>query len=406
VKTVALALGVFFSVVQFYTSFASLSPTPPVGYVFAGPAIAAALVAMLVAAGLVLGGYLLREHALFGRSVSHRLLAAWILSALLSSLLGLDPVSGLAVTALMLLAAFFHLALVRSFGRPGIARAVLLPYFLCGTLAAAAGLVFDAARVPAALWVLNHGRAAGVFVTANQFAAFALAFGFVALGTALSTRGLLRRLSGAGAVTAALALGATFSLAALLGAAVAGVYYALALRARRIGALLAVAAFAGSAFVALRPTAEHNPADLFVRLRFWESGRRVATLFPLTGVGPMAYWRVYPAVAPPSGDPPGSFGALHPHDAYLSLAGETGVVGLAAFAYGAVCFTRAIRVRLRPACVRRRRFVLGVCAALIAVIVQGLFDTIGIVQMCFVWIPYTALALASAESGRVAEFGE
>ena len=147
---------------------------------------------------------------------------------------------------------------------------------------------------------------------------------------------------------------------------------------------------------ALRPAAAHNPAERFVRLRFWQAGWRAAALFPLTGAGPMAYWRVYPALAPPNGDPPGTFGALHPHDAYLSLAGETGLVGFAAFGYGALCFVREMRLRLRRGSPRDRRFALGVCAALIAVLVQGLFDTIGIVEMCFVWIPYTALALAGA----------
>jgi hypothetical protein len=46
---------------------------------------------------------------------------------------------------------------------------------------------------------------------------------------------------------------------------------------------------------------------------------------------------------------------------------------------------------------------LGVCAGLLAVLTQGVFDTIGVVDMAFVWIPYTALALAAAE---VDVFGE
>jgi hypothetical protein len=36
-----------------------------------------------------------------------------------------------------------------------------------------------------------------------------------------------------------------------------------------------------------------------------------------------------------------------------------------------------------------------VAAGLVAVLVQGLFDTIGVVEMAFVWIPYTGLALAA-----------
>jgi O-antigen ligase len=107
---------------------------------------------------------------------------------------------------------------------------------------------------------------------------------------------------------------------------------------------------------------------------------------------------VYPEIRPPNGDPPGTFGALHPHDAYLSLAGETGAVGLAACGYGWWRFVRAIRPALRVAPPARRKFALGVCAALVAVLVQGVFDTIGIVEMAFVWIPFTALALAAARA--------
>ncbi len=394
------ALSVFFVVVQFYTSFAALSPTPPVGYLFTTRTSAGGLVAALAVAAAILGVQLARERALFGRSPSHALLGAWLGSALLSSLLGLDPASGLAVTAVMALAACFHLALVREFGRPGVAAAVLGPYLVAGTAASAAGLAMAALRLPAPLSALNHGRAAGVFVTANQFAAFALAFGFVALGAALGARGALRALAALGAASAVLALAATVSVAGLLGAAVGGMFYSFALGARRAAAGIAIVVVLSGAAVLARPAAfAHNPADELSRLRFWEAGLRVAALFPLTGAGPMAYWRVYPAIRPPDGDPPGTFGALHPHDAYLSLAGETGLVGALAFLYGWTRFVRAMRTLLRARPPRARRFALGVCAALIAVLVQGIFDTIGIVQMCFVWIPYTALALAGASAG-------
>jgi len=33
------------------------------------------------------------------------------------------------------------------------------------------------------------------------------------------------------------------------------------------------------------------------------------------------------------------------------------------------------------------------------VLVQGIFDTVGVVEMSFVWIPYTGLALAAARIG-------
>lgn len=400
----AAALGAFFVVVQFYTSFSALGTTPDVGYSFASPAVAAVLIAILAAAALCCAVLLAREGRLLGRTPSHAILGAWLGATLVASVLGVDPPVAFGVCAMMAMAAAFHLGAVAWFDRPGVARAVLGAYLAVGAAAALAGLGMAALHRPAALWILNHGRAAGPFVTANQFAAFLIAYVFLALGTGLATAGPLRRLAYGGAAAATAALGATLSLAGLLGASVAAVWYAAMLGARRVAA--GIAALAVCALVlgtVVRPAAAHDPADEFVRLRLWRTGLRVAALFPLTGTGPMGYWHVYPRVMPPNGDPPGTFGALHPHDAYLSLAADTGIIGLVATVYGWTRFIRTMRAGLRHRSARERRFALGVCAALVAVLVQGIFDTIGIVQMTFVWIPCMALGLAVAERGLARE---
>jgi O-antigen ligase len=258
-----------------------------------------------------------------------------------------------------------------------------------------------ALRRPLALYSLNHGRAAGFFVTANQFAAFLIMFVCIALGTALATANpRLRGLAFAGFAVGCLALAATFSAAGWLGLLAAGLFFSLALRARRAAAALLAAGVLGLGFLVLSPVAgRHNPAEAPSRLRIWSAGLRVAELFPLTGAGPMAYWRIYPAVKAPNGDPPGSFGALHPHDVYLSLAGELGAAGLLATGWGWWWYVREVRRALRSATPATRRFALAVCAGFVAVLVQGIFDTIGVVQMTFVWIPFTALGLAAARSG-------
>ncbi|GAC1304358.1 MAG: hypothetical protein NVSMB21_04710 [Vulcanimicrobiaceae bacterium] len=398
----ALALAAYFGVVQFYTSFAALSPTPPVGYVFADRTVAGALVGLLVAAALALAYDLLRERAR-PPAPSGAILGAWIGSAALSAALGFDPATSGQVVATMALGAAFHLGLVRHYGRPGVAASVLGTYLLCGIGAGIAALAMVATRRPAALWALNHGRAAGVFVTANQCAAFAVAFGFVALGIALGRTGRLQRLAQGGVVLAVAMLAASVSQAGAIGAGAGAIFFACATGARRTALLLLVGLVGCSALFASRPAIGHNPADDFDRLRVWQAGLRVAELFPLTGAGPMQYWRLYPAIRPANGDLPGTFGALHPHDAYLSLAGETGAVGLVACGYGFWRFGRAMWTRLRARAPRERRLALGVCAALVAVLVQGIFDTIGVVQMTFVWIPYTALALATVDDAdRVA----
>jgi O-antigen ligase len=391
------ALATFFVVVQFYTSLAALAPTPAVGYVFATRPVAAALVALLGLSAVICAWRLWSDRAPMPPA-SRALLIAWIGSALVASLLGLDPSSGLQVVGMMLLAGAFHLGFVRYHSLPGAARALFGAYLWAGLAAVVAALVMFASRMPAELFALNHGRAAGVFVTPNQFAAFLILFLFIALGVALSASGGLRVTAAAGTLAALVALGTTFSQAGLLGAAAGAVFFSFASGARRLAAGLAVALVLAAVAVALRPVAGHERADTFDRLRTWRAGARVAELFPLTGAGPMAYWRVYPAVRPANGDLPGTFGALHPHDAYLSLAGETGLVGLAALVYGWWRIAVALRAALARRPPRERLLALGICAGLCATLVQGIFDTIGIVAMCFVWIPFTALALASAQS--------
>jgi O-antigen ligase len=397
-RAVGIALALFFACVQFYTSLAPLSPTPPVGYVFASRTGAAFLVALLVAAGGFLLVRLLRE-GVAPPAPSGAILTAWIGAVALSSALGLYPANGLQMVGIMSLAATFHVALVRFYGRTGVARSVVGTYLVVGFVASLASLAMVVARRPASLWALNHGRAAGFFVTANQFAAFLIAFVFVAFGVALAGDASLRRLAVASVAAGATALVATVSLGGLLGAAVAAAFYCFAGGARRAGGAVVVAIVLAGAIVAVRPALRHNPAESLDRLRIWQAGVRVAELFPLTGAGPMAYFKVYPAIRPPNGDLPGTFGALHPHDVYLSLAAETGGVGLLATLFGWMRFASAFRAGIGRLDANGRRFALGTAAALVAVLVQGVFDTIGVVEMAFVWIPFTGLALAAAANG-------
>jgi len=405
-RVLAVALAAFFVVVQFYTSLALLSPTPPVGFVFASPALAVGMVAVLGASALVaLWGLLARSPNRLaqtsGLGSSFAILAAWIGPALLSSLLGLDPRAGLEVVGVMLLGACFHFALRRFYGIPIVAGTVVVAYLVTGALAAALGLGMLAARRPPLLYALNHGRAAGVFVTANQFGAFLILFVFVALGASLAARSAaLRRLGLVSAGLATAALVATVSQGAWIGAVAGAVFLCATVGLRRLAVLsLVVLIVGGSALVMLRPAAQHNPADAFDRLRTVSAGLRVVELFPLTGVGPMAYWRVYPEIRPPNGGQPGSFSALHPHNVYVSLAGETGLIGFAGLLYGWWRFSSALRRSLERAAPQTRRITLAICAGLLATLVQGMFDTIGIVEITFVWIPYTALALSAAEFG-------
>jgi hypothetical protein len=393
---VALALAAYFVAVQFYTSLAALSPTPPVGFAFLGRSGAAALAGVLVFSALVCLAALVRERALRAGSPSRTILATWIGAAFVSALFGLDPLSGVQVVATMVLGAFFHLALVRNFRRPAVAPTVLLAYLSVGLGAAFLGIAMVLAHEPAELYASAHGRAAGAFLTANEFAEFLDLFAFVSLGVAAGAREpLLRGLGWAGVALGACALVLTFSREALAGAAAGAVFFALAQGRSRTALALGAATALAAALLLLRPFPHHDPSDSFSRLRTIESGIRVASLFPLTGVGPVSYWRVYPSIRTVNGAEPGTFGALHPHDVYVSLAGELGLAGLAAAAFGWVRFVAVVRRRLPLVAPADRALALGVCAGFVALAVSGVLDTVGIVQMTFVWIPYTALALGA-----------
>jgi len=393
---IAVALATYFVAVQFYASLAALSPTPPVGFAFLGRIGASVLAAVLALSALACAAALARDGGFAEPSPSRTILAAWIGSALLSAIFGLDPGSGVQVVATMLLAAFFHLALVRYYGRPGVASTLLLAYLTAGLGATVLGIVMVVTHVPAGLYAVAHGRAAGLFLNANQFAEFLDLFVFVALGAAAGAQGRLPRAFGwAGIVLGSGALVLTFSREALAGAAAGAIFFAFAQGRSRIALALGAATALAATLLLLRPFPHHDPSDSFSRLRTLESGVRVASLFPLTGVGPGSYWRVYPAIRTVNGAEPGTFGALHRHDMYLSLAGELGLVGLAATAYGWVRFARIVRRRLPLAPPAGRALGLGVCAAFVALAVSGILDTVGIVQMTFVWIPYSALALGA-----------
>jgi O-antigen ligase len=413
-RAVAPALALYFVAVQFYASLAALSPTPPVGYAFLGRTGAAllaaglALAALTCAAALARDGALpalVRQRALTDASASRDLLAAWIGAALLSSLLGLDPLSGIQVVASMLLGACFHVALVRFYRRPRVAGTLVAAYLWTGLIASLLGIAMVLTHVPAELYATANGRAAGFFLNANQFAEFLDLFVLLALGIALGDRPAKQRLLAlSGALAGGVALLLTFSRESLAGAAAGAVFLAFVLGRRRTAGALAAIALAAGLGLTLRPFPHHDPSDSFSRLRTLESGLRAGSLFPLTGVGPVAYWRVYPAIRPVNGAAPGTFAALHPHDVYLSAAAELGLVGLAAAAFGWVRFTSVLRRRWSGTTQPDRALAAGVCAGFVALAVSGVFDTIAIVQMTFIWIPYSALALAavrSAEPGEV-----
>lgn len=84
------------------------------------------------------------------------------------------------------------------------------------------------------------------------------------------------------------------------------------------------------------------------RLILWESAGRMLRTHPLTGVGPGAFDTAYPKFATRANDPfrnPNADGkyCYHAHQMYISVAAETGLVGLAAFLAAIALIVRGYR---------------------------------------------------------------
>ena len=146
--------------------------------------------------------------------------------------------------------------------------------------------------------------------------------------------------------------------------------------------------------VVLLFNAHHDPSEDYTRLSIWQAALQVADRFPLTGVGPFNFSRLYAVVRAPDADPT----AFHAHNLYLTFFVEIGVVGLAAFAWTIWRFAVELRRRVSTAASPEALLSLSIAAGLVGVAVQGLIDTVSVV-LFGVWMPMMALALAAARGG-------
>jgi putative inorganic carbon (HCO3(-)) transporter len=140
--------------------------------------------------------------------------------------------------------------------------------------------------------------------------------------------------------------------------------------------------------------AHHNPAENYTRLSIWQAGIEIVRRFPLTGVGPFDFARIYPLVRLPDGD----LTAFHAHSFLLTIFAEMGAVGVLAVLWAWWRFAVALNERLRAARPAHATLALAVAAGLVGTWVQGLIDTVSVV-LFGLWLPSMALALATAQYG-------
>jgi putative inorganic carbon (hco3(-)) transporter len=315
--------------------------------------------------------------------------AAFAGTAIVAALLGFDPFAGALFVAILTGGVVWHAAILRFVRDPETIKVVLGAFLLSGALASLAAGVMALAKTPAALYTIGHGRAIGTFVVPGELAGYLIVYVPVAFAVARSGLGL-RALAYAGLALGAAAFVLTFSRAGWIGMAAAVAAFVL-LRRRRSGARYAVAVMGAAAIMlAVAFNAHHDPSENFTRLSIWEAALRTVERFPLSGVGPFDFARVYPVVRVPGGEPV----AYHAHSIVLTIAAETGLIGIAVLCFGWWRFVVALRDRLQPES-DLARVAAAITAGLAGTWIQGLIDTVTVV-IFGLWLPFMALAIACA----------
>jgi O-antigen ligase len=324
-------------------------------------------------------------------------LIAWLGAALLAALLGFNPLAGLVFLAIFALEILWHLSILRYYPQVEFARAYAYSLVFACCAASIAAIAMAIVRWPTSQYVIGHGRAIGTFILPGELAGYLVVLLPITYGVLLVTRRQsLRALCIATLASGGVALILTFSRAGWMSLGVAAAFFAAARAGRlRTGALAAVAILV-AVFVALALAfnVDHNPSENFTRLAIWQAALQIVDRFPLTGVGPFDFSRLYAIVRSPSGD----VSAFHAHSVYLTFLTEIGIVGVAAATWAWLCFWIELRKRLESARREAALLATAILAGLVGSLVQGFIDTVSVV-IFGLWLPTMAFALAAARHG-------
>ncbi|MDP9068352.1 MAG: O-antigen ligase family protein [Actinomycetota bacterium] len=233
------------------------------------------------------------------------------------------------------------------------------------------------------------GRAVGTFNQPNQLGAFAAMVSMVAAGMMLGAESRLGRiLAGVAFAVVFMALILSLSRGAWIGTALGGLLFVVALpRARRavlvaaipLAVLLAVAGSIAPETPELQVVGDRlqaftteNPYDS--RPKIWQEARRQVAADPWTGQGPGNF----PVVSARSGSEADTVFADHAHNLLLNWAAEAGIPA-AVLIVGVVSAVAIAARRARRSAIDREQprhaaLVVGIAAALITVMGQGLVD--------------------------------
>jgi len=382
-------LAAIYAISPLFPSFIALT-----GVAFPGISIVPRPAALVVLGGcMFLAVYaiaMLRRYRLRGSQPLLLPLLAIFVAGLVAGFLGFDPRAGLLFTFVAGMGIVWHCSVMRFYRDEGAAPAIFWSYLVTGGVASLAAIAMLAARWPATQYALQHGRATGTFVLPGELAGYLIIFLPVAYVLACRSRGALRATAWAALAVGLSALALTYSRAGWMGFAAAAAFL-IAARTRYGGRAAIATVVVGVVAVLLLFNAHHDPSEDYTRLSIWQAAGQIIDRFPLTGVGPFNFSRLYAAVRAPDADPT----AFHAHSLYLTFFAEFGLVGVAAVIWTLWRFGAELRRRVRAAPEPAAALALGVTAGLVGVAVQGLIDTVSVV-IFGMWIPTMGLALAAA----------
>ncbi len=326
-------------------------------------------------------------------------LLLWLGTAVLAALLGFDPGGGVVFLGILGLGVIWHLAILRFYREPNVARAIFWSFLVSGLFASVAAIVMVLLRSPGDQYTIGHGRAIGTFILPGELAGYLIVYLPTAYGVARATRSrALRAVAIGGIVVGLAAFAMTFSRAGWVGFAAAVTFYLLATRKGTQMRYALLPIVAGLAAVLAVFNAHHNPSENYTRISIWQAAVSIIERFPLTGVGPFNFASAYALVRLPDGDQT----AFHAHSFLLTFFAESGLVGLLAFLNLWWRFVQALRERLRGVPTKNVHLALALAAGLVGTWVQGSIDTVSVV-IFGLWLPTMALVLAAARDGMAEE---
>jgi O-antigen ligase len=385
------ALGLIFSVVPLFPSFIALTAVdyPGISLLSRGTT----LLVLALCAVLAIYALLALATASWGTQPLLAPLLAVFGAGVLAGAAGFNPRAGVLFTGIGGLGIVWHCAVVRFYAQRYAAMTVFSAFLASGVVASVLAVAMVLGRFPAALYAIAHGRATGTFILPGELAGYLIVLLPIAWTlTSIAHSRALRVIAATACTFGFIAIALTYSRAGWIGLAAAFAFL-FAVRTRR-AATAALVVVGCVVAVLLLFNAHHDPSEDYTRLSIWQAALQIADRFPLTGVGPFNFSRLYPLVRAPDADPT----AFHAHSLYLTFFVEFGVVGLSAVGWTVWRFAAELRRRTARAASQQALLATGIAAGLVGVAVQGLIDTVSVV-IFGLWMPMMGLALAAADGG-------